>query len=741
MSVDRRTFVRVSSTAAGGLLLAYHLGRDAAAAVGPFRPNGYVRIDPDGSVTLWAKNPDMGQGVKTALPMMIAEELDVDWDRVRVEQAELNSAWYGGQGAGGSDGVFSDGPLGQRAGAIARAMLVTAAAQAWNVEPSSCETDRGVVHHRASGRSLTYGALAGAAAALPVPNVPKDAPPLKDVTHHRIVGTPTRGVDTPKIVVGEPIYGLDAHLPGMLYAVIDKCPVHGGNPARIDSARALAVPGVRRVVTIEGHTNPTYLTPGVAVVADSTWAAMKGREALHVEWDEGGGAAESSAQLSAKFHELAGTPGSIVRNTGDVERALASATFSVDAIYEAPFLAHATLEPQNCVAHVHDGRCDVWGPLQMPTSGSRVVADVLGIPREAVDVHVTRIGGGFGRRLVSDYAAEAATISKAVNAPVQVVWSREDDMRHDYYRPASLHHVRAGLDDRGHICAWDHQLMSVSRNAYRRDPEAAYSTEIYGLLTFKTADAKDDFNSDLVPTLIPNYRLTYADVASAIPRGALRAPSHNFNAFVVQSVIEELAHASGRDSIQLRLADLGEAADYPSTRQDPAPYNPSRVRGVLKLALEQSSWGSPLPPGGGRGVAVHYTFGSYCAQVAEVSVDANRLRVHRVVAAIDVGLPVNPLNLEAQTQGGILDGLSAALFGNITIERGRTVQSSFETYPLLRNRDAPEIEVHIVPSREFPTGFGEIALPPIAPAVANAIFAATGVRIRRLPIVAAGFKV
>jgi isoquinoline 1-oxidoreductase beta subunit len=742
VSVDRRTFIKIGGTAAGGFLVAYDFGRGRAAATGPFRPNGYVRIDPDGSVTLWAKNPDMGQGVKTSLPMMIAEELDVDWDRVRVEQAELNSAWFGGQGAGGSDGTPSDGPLGQRAGAIARAMIIAAAAQTWNVEPSSCETERGVVHHRASGRSLTYGALTAAAAALPVPHVPKDAPTLKDVARHHIVGTPIRGVDTLKIVGGEPIYGLDAHLPGMLYAVIEKCPVHGGKPARVDSARALAVPGVRRVVTIDGHPNPTYLRPGVAVVADSTWAAMKGREALHVEWDEGAGAAESSAQLSARFRELAATPGTVVRNAGDVERALAAATFTVDAIYEAPFLAHATLEPQNCVAHVHDGRCDVWGPLQMPTSGSRVVAEVLGLPREAVDIKVTRLGGGFGRRLVSDYAAEAATISKAMNAPVQVVWSREDDMRHDYYRPASLHHVRAGLDDRGHISAWDHRLVSVSRNAYRRDPELPHSTEIYGLLTFKTADAKDDFNSDLVPTLIPNYRLTYADVPSVIPRGALRAPSHNFNAFVVQSVIEELAHVSGRDPIELRLADLGEAADYPSTREDPAPYNPSRVRGVLKLALERSSSGSSPPTGRGRGVAVHYTFGSYCAQVAEVSVDANRrLHVHRVVAAIDVGLPVNPLNLEAQTQGGILDGLSAALLGNITIARGRTVQSSFETYPLLRNRDAPDIEVHIVPSREHPTGFGEIALPPIAPAVANAIFAATGVRIRRLPIVAAGFRV
>jgi isoquinoline 1-oxidoreductase beta subunit len=740
LQIDRRTFLKIGGTAAGGLLVGCYVRRErGTSSSAVFRPNGYVRIDPDGTVVLWSKNPEMGQGIKTTLTMMIAEELDVEWSSVRVEQAELNRAWYGGQGAGGSDGTTSDGPLGQRAGAVARRLLIAAAAKQWQVDPSTCETARGVVHHRPSGRSSAYGDLAAAAATLPVP---KDAPALKEFERHTIVGTPIRGVDTPKIVVGQPIFGLDARIEGMLHAVIERCPVHGGRPASVDATAALAVPGVTRVVTIEGHNNPTWLKPGVAVVADSTWAAMTGREALRVTWDEGDGRDESSASLSAQFRALASKPGKVLGDQGDVARAFVRARTKVDVIYEAPFLAHATLEPQNCIAHVHDGRCEILGPLQMPTSGSQVVAGVLGIPRESVSVQVTRIGGGFGRRLTSDYAAEAAYLSKVVGAPVQVVWSREDDMRHDYYRPAGLHHVRAGLGADGRLSVWHHHLVNVSRNRYRLGDTPPESTEIYGLIAPPFADPKQQFDNDFQPTLIPNCRLEYTEARTAVPTGALRAPSHNFNAFVIESIIDELAHAGKVDQVAMRLSYLGNAADFPYEGDNPAPYRPERLKHVLRLAAEKSGWGTPLPPGRARGIALHYTFGSYAAEVAEVSVDAHtRVRVHRVVAAIDVGLPVNPLNLEAQTQGGIIDGLSAAMFGEITIARGRTVQSTFEDYPLLRNRDAPEIEVHIVPSREHPTGFGEIALPPIAPAVANAIFAATGTRVRRLPFVSSGFRV
>jgi isoquinoline 1-oxidoreductase beta subunit len=741
MRVDRRTFLKAGGTVAGAFVVGYYVRqRTRTHAAASFAPNGYVRVNADGTVTVWAKNPDMGQGTKTSLPMMIAEELDVDWAQVRVEQGELNRDLFGGQGSGGSDATPSDGPLGQRAGAVARAMLVAAAARTWNVNAVDCETSRGVVHHRASHRSATYGELAATAATMPMPAHP---PALKDIERHTIIGTRVRGVDVPKIVVGAPIYGLDVRVPGLLHAVIEKCPVHFGRPASVDASAALAVPGVRRVVTIEGHRNPTFLRPGVAVVADSTWAAMKGREALRITWDDGPGHDESTATLAAQFRALAAKPGKMLADAGDVAHALSQARTTVDVVYEAPFIAHATLEPQNCVAHVKDGRCEVWGPLQMPTSGAQVVGEVLGIDRQAVTVHVTRAGGGFGRRLMSDYAAEAAYLSKAVGAPVQVIWSREDDMRHDYYRPSGYHHVRAALDPGGAIVAWHHHLVGTSRNAHRLGTSPPEDTEMYGLIAPKSVDpARQMHGHDLQPTLIPNCRVEFTEAKTWVPTGALRAPSHNFSAFVVESVTDELAHAGHVDPVALRLSYLGEPSDFPYAGDDPAPFNPARLKAVLKLAVEQSDWGKPLSAGHGRGVAAHFTFGSYCAQVAEVSVDAaRRLRVHRVVAAIDVGVPVNPLNLEAQTQGGIIDGLSAALFGEITIEGGRTMQSTFEDYRLLRNREAPDIDVHIVPSREHSTGFGEIALPPIAPAVGNAIFAACGIRVRRLPFTASGFIV
>jgi isoquinoline 1-oxidoreductase beta subunit len=732
--LDRRTFLKVAMTATGGFLLTFHSTESAAEPGGPFRPNGYVRIDSDGTVTVWAKNPDMGQGIKTTLAMMIAEELDADWSQVRVEQADLNRAWYGGQGAGGSDGTPSDGPLGQRAGATARAMLVTAAAAQWHVSRADCETALGIVHHRTTQRSATYGQLASAAARLAVPT---DVP-LKEPARYVIIGRPTGGVDTPKIVTGQPVFGLDAYVPGTLYAVIQKSPVHGGRPIQVDDRAALGVPGVRRVVTIDGAENPTHLRPGVAVVAESTWTAMKGREALRVTWDDGEGVNESAESLTEQFRRLAESPGKTLANAGDVGAAFAAAATKVDVVYQAPFLAHATLEPQNCVARFGDGRCEIWGPLQMPTSGSEVIARVLGIPKENVSIHPTRIGGGFGRRLMSDFAVEAAVLSRSMGAPVQVVWTREDDMRHDYYRPAGYHHVRAGLDERGALTVWHHYLLTTSRNSHRRG-EKPEDTETYGLLSPVNPDPARQFEHDFQPTLIPNCRVEYTEAKTVLPTGAWRAPSHNFNAFVIESVLDELAHEARADPVALRLSYYGERTDFPYQGDDPSPFDPARLKGVLQLAVDKSGWYGEHRPGRALGLAAHYTFGSYAAEVAEVSVSADRLRVHRVTAAVDVGIAVNPLNVEAQTQGGIIDGLSAAMYGEITIEAGRTRQGSFDQYRLLRNADAPDVDVHIVPSRAKPTGFGEIALPPIAPAVANAIFAATGRRVRRLPFAAAGF--
>lgn len=738
--MNRRHFFTVSGSVAGGLIVAWSLPGCASTALRrAFIPNGFVQIDPDGQVTITAKNPDMGQGVKTSLPMYVAEELDADWANVRVVQADLNRDLYGGQGSGGSDNTPSEWQRLHEAGAIARALLVTAAARRWGVAAAECETEPGFVVHRASGKRADYGSLAADAARLPLPKTP---PPLKDPAQYRLIGTKVGGVDVPAIVRGTPLYGIDVRVPGMLHAAIERCPVHGGRPERVDAARALAVPGVKQVVTLTGLENPTHLRPGVAVVADSSWAAEQGRKALAITWDEGAGAGESSAHLLQQFRELEANGNlKTIRTAGDVDRGWRAATTRVDLTFEQPLLAHATLEPQNCTAHVHDGRCEVWGPLQMPTSGSTVIAAAVGLPVEAVTIHITRLGGGFGRRLLSDYAAEAAVVSKLVGAPVQVLWSREDDMRHDYYRPAGYHHVRAGLDSHGRLSVWHHRLITLSRNRYRKATNGPEMTEIYGLLVPQSTDPRDTYDPDLVPTRIPNCRLDYGDFATTVPTGAWRAPAHNFNAFVIESVLDELARRGRIDPVALRADYLGDRAVIPVTMDTPVPYDPRRERDVLRLALDKAEWQRPLPPHWGRGWAAHYTFGSYAAIVAEVSVEGNRLAVERLVAALDVGLPVNPLTLEAQTQGGALDGLSAALFGEITIDQGRTVQSSFDGYRLLRNAEAPDVEVHITPSRETPMGYGEIALPPVAPAVANAIFRATGRRITRLPLSRSEFEV
>jgi len=720
--IDRRSFFRITGTAAGSLLITLRCGDLLGGAGGgepdsarSFAPNVFVEIAPDDTVTIVAKNPDIGQGVKTSFPLIIAEELGADWARVRLVDADYGEV-YGPQGAGGSWGIRGDWDDLRKAGATAREMLIAAAAQAWGVEAETCAAEEGVVLHRPSGRKLSFGKLAGAAARLPVPRQAR----LKDPKDFRLIGQSHRGVDNPAVVTGRVHFGLDVRLPGMLFAVIAKPPIFGARVARVDATAALAVSGVRRVVRIEGLDNPTHLLPGVAVIADSTWAALRGRDALEVEW-QGGSAEESTAALWEQFRTLAARPGKALRTTGDPDAALARSARVLAAVYEVPFLAHAALEPINCTADVRAGRCELWGPFQHPRSARALAARVTGLPEPAVTVHMTRVGGGFGRRLMSDFAPEAALLSKAAGAPVQVVWTREDDFRHDFYRPAGHHTLRAGLDGEGRPIVWTHRLVNTSRYAFRRDEEPPEASELY----------VDDFPAGF----IPNFRLEYTPAKTEIPTGPWRATLHSANAFVVQSFVDEIAHARGTDPLALRRELLGAPREIPYAGHGGPILDTGRLRGVLDLAAEKAGWGRPLPPGWGRGIAVHFTFGSYAAHVAEVSVDgAGRLTVHRLVVAVDCGLVVNPLGAEAQLQGASLDGLGAALHGEITVEKGRTVQGGFDEYPLLAFNEAPEVEAHLVPSGKNPSGLGEISLPPVAPAVANAIFAATGKRIRRLPL-------
>jgi isoquinoline 1-oxidoreductase beta subunit len=633
----------------------------------------------------------------------------------------------------------------RNAGAAIREMLAEAAADTWGVPRNQCRTERGRVVHAGSSRSLAYGELAGRASTRPVP----DKAPWKATAAFTLLGTRVAGVDNPKIVTGQPLYGIDVRVPGLTFAAIAKCPVFGGRVATVDDSAALKVPGVRQVVRIDGHANPTFLLPGVAVVADSTWAAFKGRDALQVTWDEGPYKDESTATLSAQFAELARSPGATVRATGDVDQALAGAAKVVEAYYEFPFLSHATLEPHNCTADVRDGHCYITGPLQMQGSGAGVVAAVLGLPVDRVHIQATRLGGGFGRRLLSDYAAEAAVVSKAIGAPVQVVGTREDDLRHDYYRPAGARRLRAGLDADGRIVAWDCHLVNLSRNAYRRGTAPAWSTETYGSVAAVSNDLAADFELDLVPWHIPHVRLQFSEPRSGVATGAWRAPAHVSNAFAVETLLDEIAQLAGRSAVDLRLELYGSADALRITGDDPTPYNPDRMAAVLRLAAERGDISRPAPAGRARGLAAHYTFGSYCAQVVELSVTpaardngaARRVTIHKVTCALDCGIVVNRSGVEAQAQGGIIDGLGHAFFGEITIDRGRAVEGNFDRYRLIRHREAPAaIDVHIVPSTMRPTGLGEIAVPVVAPAVANAIATITGERLRRTPFTRAGYQ-
>jgi isoquinoline 1-oxidoreductase beta subunit len=743
----RRSFISVSAAATGGLLVALRsvpLGAQMQmpAATGPLGfPTDYIQIDPDDRVLIWSAQPEMGEGTRTSLPMLIAEELDADWARIRIDDAPLDRK-YGGQGVGGSDAIRSDWDNLRRIGATARALLIASAAAEWNVPAAACDTATHVVRHRASGREARYGALAARAATL---TVPRDVP-LKDPARYRLIGTRVNGTDNHKVVTGQPLFGIDVRLPNMKFAAIAKCPVFNGRPIKFDATKARQVAGVRDVIEIKGLDNPTFLMPGVAVVADSSWAAFKGREALIVQWDEGPYAAESNATITEQFQKLLAAPPATLHNSGRVEDALASATVVVDNTYSFPFVSHATLEPHNCTADFKPDSGEIWvrGPIQMPMSAQSIVARATGIAMDKVHVQATRIGGGFGRRLMSDYAAEAAVVAKAIGGAVMVIDNREGDLQHDYYRPAAMQRLRAGVDASGKIVAWDHVIASCSRNVYRKDPRGEHSTETYGSYAGRVQTTAQ-LDADLQPTRIPNARLRYGAPLTGVATGAWRAPAHVVNAFTIETTIDELAAKAKRSPVDLRLELLGETADVPKSASDQSPYDPARMRAVLLEVVERGGFGKPAPQGRARGLAMHHTFGSYCAHVVELSVapgnnGQKRVTIHKVVSVGDVGQPINLSMLEAQMQGGIIDGIGAAFYGEVPIANGRATSRNFGDYRMIRMREAPlALEAHFITSRLRPTGFGEPPLPPIAPAVANAIAALTGDRIRIMPFSKAGY--
>jgi len=728
LSVNRREFLKTGATGGAALVIGFYLSdvglADQARDQEKNPPNpfdAWVHIGKDNRVTLILGKSEMGQGVYTALPMILAEELSLDWRKVKVEQAPTNPAIYD-HGTGGSGSVAGSWLPLRRAGSAAREMLITAAAQRWNVVRDTCKAQNGGVLHGARKDFLTYGELVEDASKLPIPDF--NTVPLKNSDDFAIVGKDTPRLDARAKSSGAAKFGIDSRVPRMLYAVIARCPVFGGKVAKFDATKAKAVPGVREVVQIESVGPGAFTAGGVAVLADNSWAATRGRAALEITWDEGPNANESSDSLRHDCVENASKPGKVVRNDGDADAALASSSKKIEAVYEFPFAPHATMEPMNCTVHIRPDGAEAWVPTQGPQWAQSVIAGVSKLPPEKVVVHTTLMGGGFGRRYQADFVMEAAQVAKAVGKPVMVLWTREDDMQHDFYRPASYHRMWGALDAQGNLAAWKHFQSSTSIAAMWRQngTEQAENGE-FGTAAF-------------IPYKSANYRVEYTLAKSGVPRAWWRSVEHSTSGFVVESFVDELAAAAGVDPLEFRLRLMGDdrkIEDFTNPKEG-KPLDTARLKGVLKLAAEKAGWSKPLPKGLGRGIAGYFSFDSYTAVVAEANIMDGKVRVHRLVYAVDCGRPVNPDGVRAQVESAAIYGLSAALHDAITIKGGRVEQSNFGDYEMPRMAETPKTEVHVIMSKEEPTGIGEPGLPVVAPAVCNAIFAATGKRIRRLPV-------
>jgi len=708
--MKRREFLKFSLAASGGLLIGFYLpgtGKLASAheSANAFVPNAFVRVGTDERVTVIVNHSEMGQGVYTSLPMLLAEELDADWSKVGFESAPVDPKYnhpaFGMQMTGGSSSVWSGLEQFRQAGAAARAMLVAAAAQRWNVDPESCRTESGAVFDT-SNRKLTYGQLVAEAAKL----TPPEHVQLKDPKTFKLIGKPIKRLDTGVKLNGKAVFGLDVKLPGMLTAVVARPPIFGATMKSFDDAKARSMPGVRKI---------SQVPSGVAVIADTFWQAKVARDALHVEWDEGAMHAFSTTQMMQDFRERAKSPGVSVRKEGDAPSALANAARKIEAVYEVPYLSHLMMEPLNCVVDLRPDSCEVWTGSQFQTIDRANAAKTAGLPNEKVQLHTTFLGGGFGRRAnpQSDFVVEAVYVAKAIGAPakVQVVWTREDDMQGGWYRPAFLHAIEGGIDATGNPVSW--RSRSVGQSIMAGTPFEAM------MLKGKEYDPASVEGIDDLPYSIPNVAVESHQVAVNVPVQWLRSVGHSHTAFAVECFIDELAALAKKDPYQFRRELLLKQPRY--------------LR-VLDLAAQKAGWGKPLPHGIGRGMAMHFAFGSYLAHVAEVSVTDGKIRVHRMVCAIDCGQYVNPGIISAQIEGGAIFGASAALFQELTFEGGRLRQTNFNTFPVMRMNECPEIETYMVESNEKSGGIGEPGVPCAAPAIANALFSVTGKRIRRLPI-------